>query len=166
MHRGQKKHKRDKKNDMRDNMKYDKRDKKTCGTKKMTNGTTKHGTEQKYLDRNKGPEVWTPKPRKGKGAKSEGPKGEGPERAGARKGIGPKGRGPEGGSPKISLFFFTLWGLLVELWPGFEAVDHQYGLEAAGFADTFCSAVLMLLTVSILPLTVSSVSARNCCVTS
>ena len=25
---------------------------------------------------------------------------------------------------QISLFSFTLWGLLVDLWPGFEAVDH------------------------------------------
>ena len=42
----------------------------------------------------------------------------------------------------------------------------RYGLEATGFAVTFCSAVLMLLNMSILPLTVSFISVRNCCVTS
>ena len=41
-----------------------------------------------------------------------------------------------------------------------------YGLEAAGFARTFCSAVLMLLNMSILPLTVSFMTVRNCCITS
>ena len=40
------------------------------------------------------------------------------------------------------------------------------GLEAAGFADTFCSAVLMLLNLSILLLAVSFISVRNCCITS
>ena len=35
------------------------------------------------------------------------------------------------------------------------------GLEAAGFADTFCSAVLMLLNTPILPLTVSFMSVRT-----
>ena len=41
----------------------------------------------------------------------------------------------------------------------------RHGLEAAGFADTFCNAVLMLLNMSILPLTVSFISVHNCCVT-
>ena len=42
----------------------------------------------------------------------------------------------------------------------------RYGLEAAGFADSFCSDVLMLLNMSILPLTVSFIPAGNCCITS
>ena len=42
----------------------------------------------------------------------------------------------------------------------------RYGLEATGFAVTFCNAVLMLLNMSILPLAVSFISVRNCCITS
>ena len=40
----------------------------------------------------------------------------------------PKGGGPKGGARKCECpnfsFFLTLWGLLVELLPGFQAVDH------------------------------------------
>ena len=49
----------------------------------------------------------------------------------------------------------------------------RYGLETARFADTFCNAVLMLLNMSILPLTASFISVQllyhichfmfNCC---
>ena len=42
----------------------------------------------------------------------------------------------------------------------------RYGLEALGFADTLCSAVLTLLNMAILPLTVSFTSVRNCCIAS
>ena len=40
------------------------------------------------------------------------------------------------------------------------------GLEAAGFADTLCSAVLMLLNMSNLQLTVLIICVRNCYITS
>ena len=42
----------------------------------------------------------------------------------------------------------------------------RYGLDAAGFADTFCNAVLMLLNMSFLLLTVSFIPVRHCCITS
>ena len=40
------------------------------------------------------------------------------------------------------------------------------GLEAAGFADTFRNALLVLLNMPILPLTVTFNSVRNSCITS
>ena len=40
----------------------------------------------------------------------------------------------------------------------------RYGLGS--FSDTFCSAVLMLLNMSILPFPVSFISVRNCPITS
>ena len=69
------------------------------------------------------------------GAGSKPRKGGAPERWGLRRVGARKGGATEGGRPNISrsvfplplqmsLFCFALWGLLVELWLGFEAVDH------------------------------------------
>ena len=46
-----------------------------------------------------------------------------------------------------------------------EVADSVW-LGSSCFAVTFCCAVLMLLNMSLLPLTVSFISVRNCCVTS
>ena len=62
--------------------------------------------------------------RKGGCLKGWVPEGWGPKGWGAQtlqKWEHPKDGGPEA---QISPFFFALWGLLVELWPGFKAVDH------------------------------------------
>ena len=89
VHWGQKKHKRHKENDTWDNIKMTHGTKKTFGTKeKMTNETKKHGTKQKYQDREKGP--------RGVGS---------PDRGGAVRRVGgaktqKKVEGPKGGSPK------------------------------------------------------------------
>ena len=82
--------------------------------------------------------------------------GQNPERAGARKGGGAKGGEPKGGEPKSSRFFsllrpkfhsfFTLWGLLVELWPGFEAVGHPN----SALLGSFCASPGGLQTVVLL----------------
>ena len=42
----------------------------------------------------------------------------------------------------------------------------RYDLETTDIADTFCSAVLVLFHMSILPLTVSFISFLKCCITS
>ena len=62
--------------------------------------------------------------------------------------------------PKLSL--------VVAAFPGCrnEVSDSAWLGSSWVFADTFCSAVLMLLNLSVLPLAVSFISVRNCCITS
>ena len=100
---GTKKHKRDKK-------------------KKETNGTKKMGL-------NKNTRTEKRKPRGVGALRCGGPEGRGPE---PRQGGGDRRVGPDGWERFFSLsrsqfHFLSLWGLLVELWPGFAAVDDPNG---------------------------------------